>query len=97
MLYPLSYGRVLGVKCLVYRDLLVVALFVVAICREARRRLDCNRIATRSIKPLHLLLQTDPDRVQVRVRLIDRRVPEHIANPVQRPAGFEPTRARLVP
>ena len=71
MLYPLSYGRVLGVKCLVYRDLLVVALFVVAICREARRRLDCNRIATRSIKPLHLLLQTDPDRVQVRVRLIE--------------------------
>jgi hypothetical protein len=96
VLYPLSYGRTRGVNVLVYCDLRAIALSLVAIRRVLARRCECNRIATRSIEPLHLLLQAEPTRVEVRVRLIDCGMAEHVPHLMQGPASLEPAAAGLV-
>jgi hypothetical protein len=60
----------------------------------------CNAIATdstRHTKPACAVLQSGRPHVQVRTRLLEDRVPEHVLKVMQWPAGLEHPRGAFVP
>ena len=100
MLYPLSYGRVLAAKRLVYSELVDARFLLAAIGRGALLLPFCNGIATDSCRYAeapHAVLQPGLLHVQVRRGLFERGVPEHVLDVMQRPPGFEHSRGALVP